>query len=125
MVPHTLGGEAVRTTCARCGKPLPPHCHANRLYCGSACERAARRGRERERWHRRKGKPPGKPKGRRGHTLPESVSAKMTDAELDALIAIQRPTMPADKGEDDASPEPVTIRVIRCSKRWNGWHYGG
>jgi hypothetical protein len=99
------------STCAVCECEM--NVRVRRLYCSEACTSKA--------YRRRKARGETKPQGRRGHTLPESVSAKMSDAELDELIAQMRPTMPANTDEEEASPpEAWTVPVVRCGKRWNG-----
>ncbi len=45
----------------------------------------------------------------------------MTEAELDAMIAKERPGMPGRYGGDDAECERSSgIRYIQCDRRWNG-----
>lgn len=44
----------------------------------------------------------------------------ITEAELDAMIAARRPTMPVESARDGSSVRGVqAVRLVRLGRRWN------
>ncbi len=98
--------------CVRCGVQMGGR--EGRKYCSDPCRLAAWKASSKARHAARMMLDPGDRKD-------QSVSARMTDAELDVLIEQMRPTMPLEPGAvAEDGPVPWVVPVWKCSQRWNG-----